>query len=309
MLLDLAPRRIGARTFDFTREVAVMAVVNRTPDSFHDRGATFALDAAIASATKAATDGADWVDIGGMPFSKLTAELSTQEQTERVLPVVRGLRELSDVVISVDTHDAAVAAACLDAGANVINDVTGLRDPAMVRLVAESGASVVVAHSLATSHTEHGRATYDDVVAHVREQLLRRVDAALDAGVAPEQIIIDPGHDLNKNTLHSLEITRRLSELTHLGYPVLVACSNKDFIGETLDRESAGRLPGSLAAITMCVAAGARIVRVHDVVASVDAVKMTMAVLGHRKPAYLRHNMDDNDNDNDNDNDSGGGQR
>lgn len=283
-------RRIGAHEFDFSRRVAVMGIVNRTPDSFHDRGATFALDAAVAASLRAVADGADWVDIGGVKFAP-GPQLPVEEELDRVLPVVAAVRAASDVVISVDTFQPEVARRAIAAGANVVNDTTGLAAPAMARVVADSDATVVVAHSLARPRTPYPRPTYTDVVAEVRTFLEARVERALAAGVPAERIVVDPGHDLNKNTLHSLELTRRLGELTSLGLPLLVALSNKDFIGETLGRPQQERLPGSLAAAVMCVLAGARIVRVHDVRATVDAVRMVEAVLGWREPVSLRHNM------------------
>ena len=294
---DLAPRRIGGTTFNFARRAAVMAVVNRTPDSFYDAGQTYALDAAVARAGEAADLGADWVDIGGVPFSPDTPVVSTAEEKDRVLPVVQALAGAGaggagGVVISVDTYNPDVARACLDAGAGVINDVMGLRAPGMAEVVADSEATVVIAHSIAAPHRHHYRPRYDDVVSDVRDYLVQRVDHAVSKGIPPERIVIDPGHDLNKNTLHSLEITRRLHEITSLGLPVLVALSNKDFIGETLDRPRDQRLSGSLAAAALCVAAGARILRVHNVAETVDAVRMTEAVLGLRDPAYLRHNYE-----------------
>jgi dihydropteroate synthase len=285
-------RRIGARTFDFSRRVAVMAIVNRTPDSFFDRGATFALDRAVESALAAAAAGADWVDIGGIPFSADTPDVGAAEELDRVLPVVEAVAAASDVVISVDTWRPEVAAACLAAGASVVNDTYGLRDPAMARVVADSDATVVIAHSLGERHAHFPRPRYGDVVADVARFLRERVAVAEEAGIGPDRIVIDPGHDLNKTTLHSLELTRRLHEITAIGLPTLVALSNKDFVGETLDRERSRRLAGSLAAAVLCVAQGARVVRVHDVAAHVDAVRMTEAVLGLRAPAWTRHNLD-----------------
>ncbi|GAB2969664.1 dihydropteroate synthase [Actinotalea caeni] len=288
----LTPRRIGARTFDFARRCAVMAVVNRTPDSFFDRGATFALERAVEHALRAVDDGADWVDVGGLPFSPDTPEVSVAEEIDRVLPVVEAIRSRSDVVISVDTYRPEVAEAVLDGGADVINDVMGLRVPGLVEVLADRGATVVVAHSRAEPHQHLRAPRYDDVVADVVAYLEDRVAAAVAAGVAEEAIVIDPGHDLNKNTLHSLELTRRLEEVAAIGLPLLVALSNKDFVGETLDRPQGERLPGSLAAAALCVERGARVLRVHQVRETVDVVRMTEAVLGLREPAYLRHNID-----------------
>ncbi len=281
---------IGERSFDFSRRVAVMAVVNRTPDSFYDRGATFVLDRAVESSLAAVEAGADWVDIGGVPFAP-GPELPIDEECERVLPVVRAVRAASDCVISVDTFQPEVARRGIEAGATVVNDTTGLFYPDLANVVADSEATLVITHSLASPRTHFPHPRYDDVVAEIRDYLMRRVDLALARGVPEDRIIIDPGHDLNKNTLHTLEITRRLNELTALGYPTLVAVSNKDFIGETLDAPREQRLQGSIASMVACILAGARIVRMHNVPESVAAVRMTEAILGLREPAYLKHNM------------------
>jgi dihydropteroate synthase len=287
--LDVPLRQINGREFDFAREVAVMAVINRTPDSFYDRGATFALDAAVAAAHRAVAAGADWVDIGGAKFAPGPA-VPVAEEIDRVVPVVAALQG-SGAVISVDTFDPDVARASILAGAHVINDTTGVHDPRMAEVVADSDATLVITHSLARPRTPYPAPRYGDVVGEVAEFLLARVERALAHGVPADRLIIDPGHDLNKNTLHSLELTRRLSEITELGLPTLVAVSNKDFIGETLDRARDERVEGTLAAAVFCILQGARIVRVHNVSAAVDAVRMTEAILGWRDPAYLSHNL------------------
>ena len=287
--LDAPVRRIGGREFDFAREVAVMAVINRTPDSFYDRGATFALDAAVAAARRAVTDGADWVDIGGAKFAPGPA-IPVAEEIDRVVPVVEALQD-AGVVISVDTFDPDVARAGIRAGAHVINDTTGVHDPRMAEVVADSDATLVITHSLARPRTPYPAPQYDDVVGEVAAFLLERVERAVAHGMPADRLVVDPGHDLNKNTLHSLEITRRLEEVVAIGLPTLVAVSRKDFVGETLDAAKQDRLEGSLAAAVVCVMKGARIVRMHDVRASVAAMRMTEALLGLREPAYLRHNM------------------
>ena len=287
--LDVPVRRINGRDFDFAREVAVMAVINRTPDSFYDRGATFALDSAVAAAHRAIADGADWVDIGGAKFAPGPA-VPVAEEIDRVVPVVAALQG-SGVVISVDTFDPDVARASINAGAHVINDTTGVHDPRMAEVVADSDATLVITHSLARPRTPYPAPQYDDVVAEVVGFLQARVQRAIDHGMPADRLVIDPGHDLNKNTTHSLELTRRLAEITSLGLPTLVAVSNKDFIGETLNRDRDSRVEGTLAAAVFCILQGARIVRVHNVSAVVDAVRMTEAILGWRAPAYLRHNL------------------
>ena len=290
-------RTIGARTFDFSRRVAVMAVVNRTPDSFYDRGATFGLDAAVRACLAAVAAGADWIDIGGVPF-KPGPVLPVDDEIARVVPVIEALRRESDVVISVDTFQAEVARHAVVAGADVINDTTGIHDPALAEVVADSEATLVITHSLAEPRTVFPRPQYDDVVAEVAGFLSERVDLAVSLGVPEARIVVDPGHDLNKNTLHTLELTRRFDEIAALGLPALAAVSNKDFIGETLDAPRGDRLEGSLAAAVYCIAQGARIVRMHNVPESVAAVRMTEAILGLRAPAHLKHNMGDaNDDD------------
>lgn len=287
----IAPaRHMGNIRVDFSRHVQVMAIVNRTPDSFYDRGRTFELDKAVAAARAARAAGADWVDIGGVKFAP-GPPLATAEEIDRVVPVVEALAG-EDVVISVDTFSADVAEASIRAGAHVINDTTGLSDPRMAAVIADSPASVIITHSVAEPRRPYPRPQYGDVVNEVIDFLRERIDVAVAAGIPLERIIIDPGHDLNKNTVHSLELTRRFSEIADIGLPALAAVSNKDFIGETLDRERDERLEGSLAAAVICVMQGARIVRMHNVEATVQAVRMAEAVLGLREPAYLQHNME-----------------
>jgi dihydropteroate synthase len=281
-------RTIAGRKFDFSRQVAVMAIVNRTPDSFHDRGSTFALERAVEAVEKAAADGADWIDIGGVPFAP-GPEVTAAEELDRVLPVVSAARR--HAVVSVDTYRPEVARAVIEAGAGVINDTSGLRDPAIADAVAGTDAQLVITHSLAPPRTAWPRPQYGDVTLEVAGFLRSRVEVALNRGVRPDQIVIDPGPDLNKNTFHTLELTRRLDEIAAIGYPLLAAVSNKDFIGETLDAAQDDRLAGTLAAVVFSIVKGARIVRVHDVRAAVGAVRMTEAMLGWRPPAYTRHNM------------------
>lgn len=269
------------------RRIAVMAIVNRTPDSFFDRGATFALDAAVAAGVAAVEAGAVIVDVGGVAFAP-GPPLPVEDEIARVVPVVRALAPI--VAVSVDTFHPAVARAALDAGATMINDTTGLHDPEMADVVADRGAALVIAHSLAAPRTQHPVPHYGDVVEEVAAFLARRRDLALTRGVACERIVLDPGHDLNKNTMQTLELTRRLGELQRLGGPLLVALSNKDFIAESLDRDRTDRLAGSLAAAVFCVLQGARLVRAHHVRETVDAMRMVEAILGWRESAYTLHN-------------------
>jgi dihydropteroate synthase len=179
----------------------------------------------------------------------------------------------------------------IEAGAAVVNDTTGLHDPRLADVVADSDATLVVTHSLAAPRREHPRPHYDDVAREVVDFLARRVDVALAHGVREEQIIVDPGHDLNKTTVHTLELTRRLGEVAALGHPVLAAVSNKDFVGESLDRAKPDRLAGSLAAAVASVFLGARVVRMHDARSAVDAARMVEAILGWRRPVHAVHNV------------------
>lgn len=284
-------RTIGPRTFDFDHEIVVMAIVNRTQDSFYDQGRMYTLDEAVAAALDAAKAGAGWVDIGGVPFSPDAADVTVVEEIDRVVPVVEQVAATSDIVVSVDTFRAAVAARCIAAGATVINDTTGLHDPELADVVAAQETTIVITHSLALPRQHHRRPQYNDVVAEIKAFLAERVQHAVDHGVPESRIVIDPGHDLNKNTLHTLELTRRLSEIADLGLPMLAAVSNKDFIGEATGLPMSDRMPPSIAAAAMCALNGARILRMHDVAASVAAARMIEAVMGFRQPAYLHHNM------------------
>lgn len=283
-------RSIGPRDFDFDRQVAVMAIVNRTPDSFYDQGRTDALHLAVAAGERAIEDGADWIDIGGAKFAP-GPPVPVAEEIDRVVPVVEALAS-SGAVISVDTFQPEVARAALAAGAHVVNDTTGLHDPAMADVVAEAGAHVVITHSIARPREQLRSPRYDDVVAEVVGFLRERVALAEARGVPSARIVVDPGHDLNKHTLDSLELTRRLGEVTALGYPTLVALSNKDFVGESLGRrDRRQRVEGSIAAAVYAVLQGARIVRVHNVRETVDAMRMVEAIEGWREPAFLEHNQ------------------
>ena len=268
-----------------------MAIVNRTPDSFFDQGSTFALDRALEASLAAVANGADIIDIGGVPFGRGPA-VSAAEEIDRVVPVIAAIAAESDVVISVDTTSAEVARESIAAGASIVNDTSGLYDPQMAIVVAATSANLVLTHSLWPPRSEPARPEYGDVVDDVVKFLRERIFLAQDAGIPTDRLIIDPGHDLNKNTFHTLELTRRLDEITRLGPPMLVAVSNKDFIGETLDREKKDRLEGTIATAVFCILKGARIVRMHDVPAAVAAVRMTEALLGFREPAYARHNLE-----------------
>lgn len=280
-VLDLPRRRI-----DLAQRIAVMGIVNRTPDSFYDRGATYALESAVEHATRLVAEGADIVDVGGVKGGP-GAEVSVDEELERIVPFVEALRAADDrVLLSVDTYRAPVADAALRAGADVVNDVTGLHDPEVLDVVAAHQAGYVAMHHGGRPRTRPFRVGYrPDVTTAVVDHCRSLAQRALAAGIPAGRIIVDPGHDFQKTTAHSLELSRRLPELAALGHPVLVALSNKDFIGETLDAPLERRVDGSLAAAVFSVLRGAHLVRVHEVQRTVDAVRTTEALLGWRRPA------------------------
>jgi dihydropteroate synthase len=280
-VLDLPRRRL-----ELGRRAAVMGIVNRTPDSFYDRGATYAFDTALAHARRLVAEGADLVDVGGVKGGP-GAEVTVAEELERVVPFVEALRAAEpDVLISVDTFRAPVADAAMAAGADVINDVTGLHDPEVLDVVVAREAGYVAMHHGGRPRTRPFRRTYvPDVTTAVVEHCRALTQRAMDAGVPRGRLLVDPGHDFQKTTAHSLELTRRLPELTALGFGVLVALSNKDFIGETLDAPLERRVDGSLAAAVFSLERGAHVLRVHEVQRTVDAVRMTEVLLGRRPPA------------------------
>lgn len=277
---------------DTTRRVLVMAIVNRTRDSFFDEGRTWGLEAAVAAGLEAGRNGADLIDVGGVKFAP-GDPLPAAEETDRVVPVIAALRrELpAHVLLSVDTFHASVARAAIDAGADLINDTTGLSDPAMAETVARTGASLVITHSAARPRQPLPRPQYRDVVAEVRDFLGERLEQARSAGVARERIVLDPGPDLNKSTVQTLALLRGLEEYASFGLPLLAALSRKDFVGESLGLSKEERLEGSLAAAAWSIQHGARLLRVHDVAATVRLVRMFEVLAGWRDPAGpLVHN-------------------
>lgn len=280
-MLELPRRR-----FDLGTRFAVMGIVNRTPDSFYDRGATFGLDEALAHARRLLHDGADLLDVGGVKGGP-GPEVTAAEEIDRVVPLIAALRrEAPDAVLSVDTYRAEVAAAAVEAGVDLVNDVTGLSDPGVLDVVRDSDVGYVAMHHGGRPRTRPLRPTHEpDVATAVVEHCRRLTTRFLDAGVPPTRLVVDPGHDFQKTTRHSLEVTRRLPELAALGFPVLVALSNKDFIGEALDVPLEERVDGSLAAAVFAVLRGANIVRAHEVRRTVEALRMTEVLLGWRPPA------------------------
>ena len=278
---------------DTSRRVLVMGIVNRTQDSFFDEGRTWELEQAVSAGLRAAEEGADIVDVGGVKFAP-GDPLDPAEEAARVVPVIEQLRrELpGEVLLSVDTFHASVARAALEVGADLINDTTGLSDPRMAEEVARVGASLVLTHSVAEPRRAFPRPRYEDVVEEVRDFLAARLERALEAGIARERIVLDPGPDLNKSTQQTLEVLRDWGEYAALGLPLLAALSRKDFVGESLGLPKEERLAGSLAAAAWTIRLGARILRVHDVRETVRMVRMLEVLAGWREPAGpLVHNV------------------
>ena len=264
----------------------MMAIVNRTPDSFFDRGATYAEDAAFARVAEVVDQGAEIVDIGGVRAG-YGPSVEVEEEIQRVAGFVERVRTaFPGLVISVDTWRAEVGRAVCERGADMLNDAWGGHDPELAHVAAESGAAIVCTHTGGLPpRTDPYRIEYDDVVRSAIEATVRLAGSALAAGVARESIVIDPAHDFGKNTFHSLELTRRLGEMVETGWPVLVSLSNKDFVGETLDLPVAERLSGTLAATAVCALGGARIYRVHQVPETRQVLDMVWSIAGRRPPA------------------------
>jgi dihydropteroate synthase len=283
--------RLGKRAFGPT-ELIVMAIINRTPDSFFDRGATFADGAAMDAVDRAVDEGAGIVDIGGVKAGPGPV-VDPAEELRRTVGFIEAVRDRHpDIVISADTWRAEVGAAAVGAGADLLNDTWGGPDPALAEVAAETGAGLVCAHAggLAPRSRPH-RVQYGDVVADVVRTTTGLAERALGLGVRADGILIDPAHDFGKNTRHSLEITRRLGELVATGWPVLVALSHKDFIGETLDLPVDQRLEGTLAATALSAWQGARVFRAHDVLATRRVLDLVSAVRGDTGPAVGRRGL------------------
>jgi dihydropteroate synthase len=260
----------------------VMGVVNVTPDSFSDGGLYLDPDKAIEHGLALAAEGATIVDIGGESTRPGSEGVSAEEELRRVLPVIEGLRAAgTEARISIDTSKANVAAAALNAGATFVNDVTALRaDPAIAEVIAETGAGCCLMHMLGTPRTMQLDPRYEDVVVEVKAFLEERIQFAVAAGIAREQIVVDPGIGFGKTVEHNLELLRRLDELVEIGRPVMVGTSRKSFLGKLSGRaEPAERVPGTIATCVLAYERGARLFRVHDVAPVHDALAVAAATV------------------------------
>jgi dihydropteroate synthase len=277
--------RLRRRVFG-PRQRLVMAIVNRTPDSFYDRGSTWDETAAMDRVHQVIADGADIVDIGGVPAAPGSV-VDVAEEIRRTVPFVAAVRSAyPDTVISVDTWRHETARELCAAGADLINDTWGGWDQKLAEVAGEYGVGLVCSHAGGLPpRTRPHRVAYDDVVADVLARTLAAASRAVSAGVDPARVLIDPAHDFGKNTWHSLEVTRRLDELVGTGWPVLVSLSNKDFVGETLSAAIGERVIGTLATTAVCVWLGARVFRAHQVRETRQVLDMVSAILGELPPA------------------------
>lgn len=274
--------RIQGQAFDLTRRGMVMGIVNVTPDSFSDGGRYLDAGRAVEHALALAAEGADILDIGGESTRPGAEPVDEAEEIKRVLPVIRAVRSVTRTLISIDTMKAAVARAALEAGADIINDVTGLRaDPMMSRVAAESQAGLVVMHMIGTPRTMQQQAIYKDVVAEVKAYFEERLRVLAELGIDPARVVWDPGFGFAKTLEHNVELIRALPELAVHGRPVLVGVSRKSMISRLLETEAPEDRDWPTVALTSHARElGARIVRVHQVRANVEAMRMTEAILG-----------------------------
>jgi len=277
--------RLGSRTFT-DDQTLVMAIVNRTPDSFYDRGATWQEERALERVHQVVAEGADIVDIGGVKAAP-GEEIPVAEEIDRVAGFVAKVRDAyPDLVISVDTWRAEVGREVCRAGADLLNDAWGGYDPHLAEVAAEFDVGLVCTHTGGVRpRTRPHRVHYDDVVRSAIDDTVALAERAVALGVDRSRVLIDPAHDFGKTTRHSLEVTRRLDEMTATGWPVLVSLSNKDFVGETLDLPVEERLVGTLAATAVCAWHGARVYRVHQVVETRQVLDMVSSIKGLRAPA------------------------
>jgi dihydropteroate synthase len=257
---------------------ALMGILNVTPDSFSDGGRFLTPGDALQGAMSMLEQGADMIDVGGESSRPFSEPVSMEEEVRRVIPVITGLRSITNLPISIDTMKKGVARKALEAGASMINDISGLRDPEMASLAAEFDVPVVIMHMRGTPKDMQSQVRYDDVVREVVDELNLSAVAAMQQGVKRDRIILDPGIGFGKTARDNLEIINRLREFRCLGYPILLGASRKSFIGKTLGTNEHSRLEGSLAVASMAMCNGADIIRVHDVLETLRTLRMMVAM-------------------------------
>lgn len=277
---ELKPVSNSEYEFNFADRTYIMGILNVTPDSFSDGGEFNRLDIAVKRAKEMVDKGADIIDIGGESTRPGSDPLPLEEELERVLPVIERLSSEIDVPISIDTYKSKVGEAALEAGADIINDITGFKEePELAKVAAEYGAPVVLMHIQGKPKNMQQNPSYEDLISEILDYLRKSIDIALEAGIAREKIIIDPGIGFGKTTEHNLEIMRRLGEFKSLGQPILLGTSRKSMIGNTLDLPVDERVEGTAATVALGIANGANIVRVHDVKEMARVAKMTDAMV------------------------------
>jgi dihydropteroate synthase len=277
------------RAVDVTLELGprplLMGIVNASPDSFSDGGLHAGIDAQLALARKLRAAGADILDVGGESATTGRPPVSEQEELARVVPLVERIVTELDALVSVDTYKPAVARAAIAAGAKIVNDVSGLRDPALAQLCASTGAALVLMHTRAAPRRRlQDPDLYDDIVCEVMGFLSERMQRAMQAGCSPQQLLLDPGPDFAKTPVQTLTLLRELDRLHELGRPLLLAVSRKDFLGALTGRPPRERLAGTLAALAHGVDCGAHVFRVHDVAAAADFLLVRAALTGEHEP-------------------------
>ncbi len=268
----------AGKSLDLTR-TQVMGILNVTPDSFSDGGLFVSVSNALVQARQMTQEGALLIDVGGESTRPGATAVSVQEELDRVIPVVEAIHNELDVIVSVDSSKPEVMKQAVLAGAGLINDVRALREPGALQAANETGVPVCLMHMLGEPRSMQENPQYDDVVETVKEFLQERINACEEVGIAAEKILIDPGFGFGKTVDHNLSLINRLTEFLELGKPVLMGVSRKSTIGTLTGRPVEQRLPGSIALTALCCHSGAKIIRTHDVAATVDAITMTTAVM------------------------------
>ncbi|MBU4314415.1 MAG: dihydropteroate synthase [Actinobacteria bacterium] len=270
---------IGKKEFNLDEDVLMMGILNVTPDSFYDGGYYFEKDKACRRAETIVKEGAHIIDVGGMSTRPGSLPVSLEEEVKRIIPVIEYISKNYDILVSADTYRSEAARRAIDAGAHIINDISGFSmDSNMVKVIAEGDVSVVVMHIKGTPENMQKNPEYEDVVDEIYDYLEDRTNMAINSGIKPEKIIIDPGIGFGKTLEHNLEILNKINEFKMLGYPVMVGASRKSFIGNILDLPAGERLEGSLAAAVCSVINGINILRVHDVAETIRTVKIAKRI-------------------------------
>ncbi len=272
---------IGKKKFDLEKDVLVVGILNITPDSFYNGGYYLEKDEAYRRAETIVSEGADIIDVGGMSTRPGSLPVPVDDEMERIIPVIKYIKKNYDILISADTYRSQVAGKAIDAGVHVINDISGLSmDKDMTEVVAGSGVSLVIMHIKGTPQNMQKNPQYKNVIDEIYDYLEDRTVIAINSGIKPEKIIVDPGIGFGKTLEHNLEILNRINEFKMLGYPLMLGASRKSFVGGILDLPVEERLEGSLAAAVYGVINGVNILRVHDVKETVRAIKVAGRIIG-----------------------------